>query len=97
MPTYESEIEAHVVDEYNKANGIPYKFTSPGRRGVPDRLCLKEITDPEHRKIVARYVKFIECKAPGKKPRKDQINEISRLIKLGYDVEIVDSKKWKLK
>lgn len=50
----EDVIERHLVNEVKKAGGIAYKFTSPGRRGVPDRIVLLP-----NGKII-----FVECKAP---------------------------------
>jgi hypothetical protein len=56
---------------------------------VPDRLILCPI--PEcHRAIVAKYVWFVEAKAPGKKPRVEQVREHKRLRKMGFRVEVVD-------
>lgn len=59
----EEVIERHLVNEVKKAGGIAYKFTSPGRRGVPDRIVLLP-----NGKII-----FVECKAPGEKPRPDSV------------------------
>ncbi len=42
-----------------------YKFTSPGRSGVPDRLFLKN-----------GKVAFVELKGPGKSPTPLQMREI---------------------
>lgn len=36
----EKQIEAYLRDKVKKLGGIAYKFTSPGNRGVPDRICL---------------------------------------------------------
>ena len=36
----ESIIEKHLVAEVKKAGGRAYKFVSPGRRSVPDRIVL---------------------------------------------------------
>lgn len=70
--------------------GIAYKFVSPARRNVPDRLLLVPVP-PEHRELVARYVRFAECKAPGCKPTKGQAREHARLRELGFVVEVVDT------
>ncbi len=69
--------------------GIAYKFVSPGRRGVPDRLIVFPIA-PEHIEIIAKYVRFVETKAPGKKPDLHQVREHKRLRKMGFKVEIID-------
>lgn len=86
----ENKVEQALSKRIKKQGGIPYKFVSPGRNDVPDRLCLLPIVDMYHRAIVNNYVRFVECKAPGKKPRTSQIREHNRLKKLGFNVEILD-------
>ncbi|EGP42992.1 VRR-NUC domain-containing protein [Achromobacter insuavis] len=86
----ESSIEQYGVALFKAQGDLPYKFTSPGRRNVPDRLRLRAIP-PEHQAIVARYVQFIEFKATGEKPTAAQEREHVRLRKLGYRVEVVNS------
>lgn len=78
----ERDIEAALVKRIKALGGIPYKFTSPQRRSVPDRLCML----PDGR------VLLIECKAPGKKPTKLQAAEHERLKALGFEVLVVDNK-----
>ncbi|CCW29247.1 putative nuclease p44 [Xenorhabdus nematophila F1] len=82
MKIREDVIERHLVNEVKKTGGIAYKFVSPGRRGVPDRICVL----PNGRVI------FVECKAPGEKPRPDQLREHERLRALGQTVVVLDSK-----
>ena len=36
----EREIEQFLVTKIKALGGVAYKFTSPGRRSVPDRLCV---------------------------------------------------------
>lgn len=86
----EKDVEKNLVKRTSEAGGIAYKFTSPSRRSVPDRLCLLPVA-PEHAEIVARYVKFVECKRPGARPTKAQHREHQRLRELGYDVSVLDS------
>ncbi|MEQ4654734.1 VRR-NUC domain-containing protein [Providencia rettgeri] len=78
----EDVIEKYLVNEVKKAGGIAYKFISPGRRGVPDRIVLLP-----NGKII-----FVECKAPGEKPRPDQLREHARLFALGFHVVVLDRK-----
>ncbi|EKG9274037.1 VRR-NUC domain-containing protein [Salmonella enterica] len=78
----ESLIEKHLVTEVKKAGGIAYKFLSPGRRSVPDRIVL----------LPGGRLVFVECKAPGKAPRADQLREHERLRALGFTVVVLDSK-----
>lgn len=86
----EKDVEKNLVRQTSKAGGIAYKFTSPARCSVPDRLCLLPVA-PEHLEIVARYVRFVECKKPGAKPTKGQLREHQRLRELGYQVSVLDS------
>ncbi|TKU89865.1 VRR-NUC domain-containing protein [Citrobacter sp. TBCS-14] len=81
---YEREnlIEKHLVTEVKKTGGVAYKFVSPGHRSVPDRIVLL----PGGRLI------FVECKAPGKPPRADQLRVHERLRSLGFTVVVLDSK-----
>ena len=57
------------------------KFTSPGRRSVPDRI----ITLPNG-KIV-----FVEVKNTGKKPTELQLRDHERRRSLGCDVRVIDN------
>ncbi|MDC9589686.1 VRR-NUC domain-containing protein [Xenorhabdus sp. XENO-10] len=82
MNIRESVIENHLVKEIKKAGGIAYKFVSPGRRSVPDRICI----------LPGGRVIFVECKAPGEKPRPEQLREHERLRALGCSVVVLDSK-----
>jgi hypothetical protein len=76
----EAEIEERVC-RYAKAKGFStYKFTSPGRRSVPDRLFLAP------GKFFA-----VEFKAEGKKPTAGQAREHNRLRELGVPVYVCDS------
>ena len=51
----ESTIEKHLVTQVKALGGMAYKFTSPARRGVADRVvCLPD-----------GQTWFVELKAPG--------------------------------
>ena len=78
----EKDIESYLCKEIKRLGGTAYKFTSPGRRSVPDRLCV----------LPGGVIAFIECKAPGKEPTERQYNEINKLKVLGHDVTWVDTK-----
>jgi hypothetical protein len=78
----ESEIERHLVKRVKERGGVPYKFVSPQRKGVPDRLCA----------LPGGVVVFCELKAPGQEPRPDQAREHQRLRDLGCKVLVLDSK-----
>lgn len=77
----EGDIEKYLKKQVEKQNCICLKFTSPGVRGVPDRIVIGK-----------GFIHFVELKAPGKMPRLDQVKQIEKLRKLGARVEVIDSK-----
>lgn len=89
--TSEADIEERHRKRVQDAGGISYKFTSPARRSVPDRLDLLPIPAAA-RHVVAQYVQFTECKRPGAVPTPAQLREHERLRALGFVVNVVDSK-----
>lgn len=86
----ESQVEDKHVARVKGDGGVSYKFTSPARRSVPDRLDLRPIPLAV-RDLVAQYVRFTECKRPGEKPTEPQLREHARLRALGFRVDIVDN------
>lgn len=77
----EKQIEK-VVCEYAKSLGIlTYKFTSPGRAAVPDRLFISP----------TGKIMFIEFKREGQKPTPAQAREHERLRGHGCMVFVIDS------
>jgi len=76
----EKDIEQYLVKEVKKLDGTPYKFKSPQRRSVPDRLCIF------NQKVLA----FVEVKATGEVPTEAQNREMDRLILKGQWVLWVD-------
>jgi hypothetical protein len=72
----ESETEKKVGAYVRKRGGTPYKFTSPERCGVPDRINV----------LPLGVIVFIEFKATGKKPTIVQYREMDRLKALGQYV-----------
>ena len=94
--TSEKVVEAYLVKQVKTVSctaqfdneivvltGTSYKFTSPMRRSVPDRICL----------FPKGLVVYVECKSLGEKPTDAQIREANRLRALGFLVISVDSKK----
>ena len=77
----ERDIEKALVRKVKELGGLCEKFTSPGRRSVPDRM----VTLSNNRII------FVELKAPGKKPTELQQRDHSRRRALGCDVRVIDS------
>jgi len=81
IPLKEKDIERYLVNEVKKIKGIAYKFTSPGRRSVPDRILL----------IHKHPALFVECKRPGGRLTPNQKREIERIKLKGFTVYVVDS------
>ncbi len=65
----ESVIETKVKEHAEGLGFLVYKFVSPGRRGVPDKLFVSP----------SGVVFFIEFKQLGKKPEPCQVREIKYL------------------
>lgn len=77
----EKDIERKVCD-YAKSLGIlVYKFTSPSRRSVPDRMFITP----------TGVVFFVEFKRKGEKPTPSQQVEIEKIRKNGIKVFIIDN------
>lgn len=77
----ESHIEQYLCKQCQARGGIAMKWSSPGHRGVPDRIVL----------MPGARIVFVELKAPGKRPGPLQEREHRRLRKLGFDVHVIDS------
>jgi hypothetical protein len=77
----ERDVEAALVAAVEAAGGLALKFTSPGRRSVPDRIVI----------LPGQDVVFVECKAPGAKPTAAQLREHKRIRAAGAWVYVVDS------
>lgn len=60
------------------------KFTSPGRRAVPDRLFTVSCNHP------GGFMFFCEFKAPGKKPTEKQERDHEERRRMGNKVFVVD-------
>ena len=78
----EKDIETYLVRRVKSIGGEAYKFTSPARRGVPDRVVV----------LPSGAVIWVELKAPGKLLTILQAKEHARLRTLGQRVVVVDSK-----
>jgi hypothetical protein len=77
----EKVIEQKVCD-YAKSKGcLVYKFTSPSRRSVPDRMFIAP----------GVHVFFIEFKRRGEKPTAGQMVEIEKIKGKGGVVWVVDN------
>ena len=40
MGTRENKVEQHLDDRFSRIGGTTRKWVSPGRNGVPDRICI---------------------------------------------------------
>jgi hypothetical protein len=73
----EKDIEAKVRAKAIAAGWLVYKFTSPSRRSVPDRLFIR-----------GGRVAFVEFKRPGGTLTAGQAREIDRLRHAGAEVYV---------
>ena len=78
----EREIEKYLVDMARAQGGMALKFVSPGCTGVPDCVVI----------LPGGRVGFLELKAPGEKPRKEQAHRIRQLRGLGCRAGFADSR-----
>jgi len=76
----ESRIEARVCKYASDKGFLVYKFTSPARAAVPDRMLIHP----------SGHVVFVEFKAGGKKPTPAQEREHMRLRGHNITVYVVD-------
>jgi len=75
----EKEIERTLTRIVKERGGMCFKFVSPARAGVPDRIVLAP----------GGKVIFVELKAAGGKVSKVQAAQIERMRKLGADVRVL--------
>lgn len=78
----EKVIEKNVCDYAKTLGCLVYKFTSPARRSVPDRLFILP---------AGQGVFFIEFKRKGCKPTPAQQIEIGKIKAQGTSVYVVDN------
>ncbi len=77
----EKDIEAKVCEYAKQQNVLVYKFTSPNRMAVPDRLFIR----PDG------HVWFCEFKREGQKPTPAQEREHHRLRQHKVSVFVIDN------
>ena len=82
MGKRENEIEKYLIDKVEERGGFVRKYTSPGRKGVPDRICFL----PGGRTI------FVECKTPEGKLSALQKRELKRIQDLMIPVFVANHK-----
>lgn len=79
----ERTIENYLVKQVKAAGGEAEKFTSPGKRHVPDRIVSWPFG----------FKDWVETKAPGKKPRAGQVRDHQKRLALNHVVWVIDTKK----
>lgn len=77
----EKDIESAVVKHAKGIQMLVYKFTSPSRRSVPDRMFITK----------SGVVFFIEFKRKGQKPTASQEVEIAKIRAQGVKCFVVDN------
>ncbi len=77
----EKTVEAYLVERVRALGGTAYKFTSPARASVPDRIVI----------LPPGRIFFVEVKRPGGKLTRGQEREHEHLRRLGADVRVLDS------
>ena len=76
----ESSVEAAIVRYAGERGILTRKFASPARRGVPDRIFVRD-----------GVVLFLEVKRPGEEPTPLQEHELGLLRQHGANAEWCDS------
>ena len=69
----ETTVEQHLRRRVKETGGLCWKWVSPGRTGVPDRILI----------YPPGVIAFVETKAPGEKERPIQVLVQSMLVKMG--------------
>lgn len=77
----EKDIEKKVCDYARKLGCLIYKFTSPARRSVPDRIFL-------HERVETFWIEF---KRKEQKPTAAQAVEIEKIRTKGKTVFVIDN------
>lgn len=77
----EREIEAKFCAKVKALGGMCEKFTSPGRRSVPDRLVI----------LPGGQVVFVELKRSNQHPTPAQARDHQRRRDLGCDVRVIST------
>ena len=84
----ERDIERHLVKRVKELGGEVRKVQWIGRNGAPDRLVMLptgwDFNEP-------RWSCWVELKAPGKVPTRQQLREHKRMQAMGQRVEVIDS------
>ncbi len=82
MAEAENRVERYLHKRFTDLGGTTYKWSSPGRVGVPDRIC-----------ILRGEVWFVEVKTEIGKLSVRQAREIERLKGLGCNARAIYDKR----
>lgn len=82
----ERVIETYLRDACKARNVLCLKFTSPGTRGVPDRVLIGLDADGEPVTL------WVEVKRPGGRPRASQLHAMAEMSRHGARVAVVDTR-----
>ena len=77
----ERDVERYLIKECERRGWLCWKFVSPGRRGVPDRVVIRP-----------GAVAFVEVKRKGGRISPLQIRRIEELIRLLIPARVVEAK-----
>ena len=77
----ERDVERYLIKECEKRGWLCWKFVSPGRRGVPDRIVIRPGS-----------AAFVEVKRKGGRISPLQIRRIEELIRLLIPARVVETK-----
>ena len=78
----ERKVEEYIIGYVKSLGGLCYKFVSPGRNGVPDRIVI----------LPPGRIYFVELKAAGQKPRPSQLAVHREMARMGVNVWVLDSR-----
>jgi len=78
----EKKVEAYLCRSIKLIGGEAYKFTSPNRRFVPDRLCV----------LPQGIIVFAEIKGEEGRLSSGQIRELRRLKEKGHAAFVIECK-----
>lgn len=85
----ETSIEKYLVEQVEKHGGMAEKFTSPGRRFVPDRI----VTWPVPGTYCYARIHFVELKTKGGVLSAGQLRDHARRRTMGSPVVVLWTKK----
>lgn len=77
----ERDVERYLIKECEKRGWLCWKFVSPGRRGVPDRVVIRH-----------GGVAFVEVKRKGGRVSPLQVRRIEELTRLVIPARVVETK-----